>query len=93
MFLRLAMWSACSSLAANGLIVMAPSCVNSPYPSAEESWEETTKKRPEKETVVLTRFRPVTWSSGHLGRRKFTTDSQFATRTVFSISRFLGNTG
>ena len=34
------------SLAANGLIVMAPSCVNSLYPSAEESWEEMTKIEP-----------------------------------------------
>ena len=31
------------SPAANGLTVMAPSCVNSLYPSAEESWEEMTK--------------------------------------------------
>ena len=31
------------SLAANGLVVMAPSCVNSLHPSAEESWEEMTK--------------------------------------------------
>ena len=34
------------SLAANGLIVMAPSCVNSLYPSAEETWEEMTKTEP-----------------------------------------------
>ena len=34
------------SLAANGLIAMAPSCVNSLYPSAEESWEEMTKIEP-----------------------------------------------
>ena len=34
------------SLAANGFIVMAPSCVNSLYPSAEESWEEMTKIEP-----------------------------------------------
>ena len=34
------------SLAANGLIVMAPSCVNSLYPGADESWEEMTKIEP-----------------------------------------------
>ena len=34
------------SLAAKGLIVMAPSCVNSLHPSAEESWEEMTKIEP-----------------------------------------------
>ena len=34
------------SLAANGLTVMAPSRVNSRYPSAEESWEEMTKIEP-----------------------------------------------
>ena len=34
------------SLAANGLIVMGPSGVNSLYPSAEESWEEMTKIEP-----------------------------------------------
>ena len=34
------------SLAAQGLFVMAPSCVNSPYPSAEESWGEMTKTEP-----------------------------------------------
>ena len=34
------------SLAANGLLVMAPSCVNSLHPSAEESWEEMTEIEP-----------------------------------------------
>ena len=34
------------SLAASGLLVMAPSCVNSLYPSADESWEEITKTDP-----------------------------------------------
>ena len=37
------------SLAANGLVVMAPSCVNSLeplHPSAEEPWEEMTKIEP-----------------------------------------------
>ena len=34
------------SFAANGLIVMAPSCVNSLYSSAEESWEEMTRIEP-----------------------------------------------
>ena len=29
-----------------GLSSMAPSCVNSLYPSAEESWEEMTKTEP-----------------------------------------------
>ena len=29
------------------------------------------QNRAEKQNVVLTWFRPVTWSSGHLGRRKF----------------------
>ena len=29
------------------------------------------QNRVEKQNVVLTWFRPVTWSSGHLGRRKF----------------------
>ena len=33
-------------LAANGFIVMGPSCVNSLDPSAEESWEEMTKIEP-----------------------------------------------
>ena len=28
------------------------------------------KSRAEKQNVVLTWFRPMTWSSGHLGRRK-----------------------
>ena len=56
----------------NGLIVMAPSCVNSLYPSAEESWEEMTKTEPRNKMLYSpgsTWFRPVTWSSGHLGRR------------------------
>ena len=35
-----------ASLAANGLIVMAPSCANSLYPSVAESWEEMTKTEP-----------------------------------------------
>ena len=34
------------SLAANGLVVMAPSCVNSLHPSAKESWEEMTEIKP-----------------------------------------------
>ena len=34
------------SLAANALLGMGPSCVNSLYPSAEESWEEMTKIEP-----------------------------------------------
>ena len=34
------------SLAANELIVMGPSCVNSLCPRAEESWEEMTKIEP-----------------------------------------------
>ena len=48
---------------------MAPSCVNSLYPSAEESWGGNDQNRAEKLNIVLTWFRPVTWSSGHLGRR------------------------
>ena len=46
------------SPAANGLIVMAPSCVNYLYPSAEESWEEMTEIEPETKCcnhLVLTR--------------------------------------
>ena len=39
------------SLAANTLIVMAPSCVKSLYPSAEESWEEMTKTEPRNKTL------------------------------------------
>ena len=39
------------SLAANGLIVMGPSGVNSLYPSAEESWEEMTKIEPRNKTL------------------------------------------
>ena len=56
------------SLAANGLIVLGPSCVNSLYPSPEVLGGND-PDRAEKQNVVLTWFRPVTWSSGHLGRR------------------------
>ena len=43
------------SLAANGLIVMGPSCVNSLYPSAEESWEEMTKIEPKNKMLYSPR--------------------------------------
>ena len=45
------------SLAVNGLIVMAPFCVNSLHPSAEESWPlgGYDQNRAEKQNVVLGR--------------------------------------
>ena len=46
------------SLAANGLIVMGPSCVNSLYPSAEESWEENDQNRG-RETKCCTHLVPT----------------------------------
>ena len=57
------------SLAANGLIVVGPSCENSLYPSAEESWEEMTKVEPRNNMLYSPGSDQVTWSSGHLGRR------------------------
>ena len=70
------------SLAAKGLIVMAPSCVNSLYPSAEESWEEMTKIEPRNKMLyspgsVRSSWSPkfcnakINYTTGKLIRKQF----------------------